>query len=99
MPRAVRLCLIRYSAYETKLCAGSRTRDVRRNDAPLNFLSMSAASLFSATDLRLAYGPQSLLDGAALAVGPGEKVGLVGRNGCGKTSLLKILTGEQDADS
>lgn len=49
--------------------------------------------LLSVTDLRLAYGHQLLLDGATLAVEPGEKVGLAGRNGCGKTSLLKILGG------
>ncbi|MBK1882760.1 ABC-F family ATP-binding cassette domain-containing protein [Luteolibacter pohnpeiensis] len=56
-------------------------------------------SLISATEIRLAYSYQTLLDGVTLAVAAGEKVGLVGRNGCGKTSLLKILTGEQNADS
>ena len=56
-------------------------------------------SLLSANEIRLSYGYQTLLDGVTLAVGPGEKVGLVGRNGCGKTSLLKILTGSQPADS
>jgi ATP-binding cassette subfamily F protein uup len=40
-----------------------------------------------------------LLDGVTLAVAAGEKVGLVGRNGCGKSSLLKILTRQQQADS
>ena len=57
------------------------------------------SALLSANELRLAYGYQTLLDGVTLAVAAGEKVGLVGRNGCGKTSLLKILTGEQPADS
>ena len=55
--------------------------------------------LLSANELRLSYGYQTLLDGVTLAVSAGEKVGLVGRNGCGKTSLLKILTGQQQADS
>ncbi|MGJ8696600.1 MAG: ribosomal protection-like ABC-F family protein [Verrucomicrobiaceae bacterium] len=55
--------------------------------------------LLSASELRLAYGHQTLLDGVTLAVEGGEKVGLVGRNGCGKTSLLKILAGENGADS
>src|SRR5688572_5900309 len=54
--------------------------------------------LLSANELRLSYGYQTLLDGVTLAVSAGEKVGLVGRNGCGKTSLLKILTGQQQAD-
>jgi len=56
-------------------------------------------SLLSANEIRLSYGYQTLLDGVTLAVSAGEKVGLVGRNGCGKTSLLKILTGSQHADS
>ncbi len=57
------------------------------------------SSLLSANELRLAYGHQVLLDGVTLAVAAGEKVGLVGRNGCGKTSLLKILAKENSADS
>jgi len=57
------------------------------------------SALLSANEIRLSYGYQTLLDGVTLAVSAGEKVGLVGRNGCGKTSLLKILTGAQAADS
>ena len=55
--------------------------------------------LLSASEIRLSYGWQTLLDGVTLAIEAGEKVGLVGRNGCGKTSLLKILTGENAPDS
>jgi ATP-binding cassette subfamily F protein uup len=55
--------------------------------------------LLSANELRLSYGNQTLLDGVTLAVSAGEKVGLVGANGCGKTSLLRILTARQTADS
>jgi ATP-binding cassette subfamily F protein uup len=57
------------------------------------------SALLSANEIRLSYGYQTLLDGVTLAVSAGEKVGLVGRNGSGKTSLLKILTGSQAADS
>jgi ATP-binding cassette subfamily F protein uup len=57
------------------------------------------SALLSANEIRLSYGYQTLLDGVTLAVSAGEKVGLVGRNGCGKTSLLKILTGTNAADS
>ena len=57
------------------------------------------SALLSANDIRLTYGYQTLLDGVTLAVAAGEKVGMVGRNGCGKTSLLKILTGQNKADS
>ncbi|HOW67066.1 MAG TPA: ATP-binding cassette domain-containing protein [Candidatus Paceibacterota bacterium] len=55
--------------------------------------------LLTANDLVLAYGYQRLLNSVTLMVAPGEKVGLVGRNGCGKTSLLRILSGEGEADA
>ncbi len=57
------------------------------------------STFLSATELRLSYGYQTLLDGVTFAVEAGEKVGMVGRNGCGKTSLLKILSGVNAADS
>ncbi|MDQ8190217.1 ABC-F family ATP-binding cassette domain-containing protein [Roseibacillus persicicus] len=55
--------------------------------------------LLSANELTLSYGHQNLLDGVTLAVEAGEKVGMVGRNGCGKTSLLKILSRESEPDT
>jgi ATP-binding cassette subfamily F protein uup len=57
------------------------------------------SALLSANEIRLTYGYQTLLDGVTLAIGAGEKVGMVGRNGCGKTSLLKILSAQSAADS
>jgi ATP-binding cassette subfamily F protein uup len=62
-------------------------------------MSSPSDTLLSVNELALSYGNQRLLDGVSLAVGAGEKVGLVGRNGCGKTSLLKILTGTERADA
>ena len=56
------------------------------------------ATVLSAHALELSYGYQKLLEGATIAIEAGEKVGLVGRNGCGKTSLLKILAGEESPD-
>lgn len=46
------------------------------------------------SDLDLAAGAHDLLLGASAHVHPGERVGLVGRNGCGKTSLLRAIRGE-----
>lgn len=45
------------------------------------------------------YGAQDVLQGANLQVRGNEKIALVGRNGCGKTTLLRIITGEEEADS
>ena len=46
----------------------------------------------------LAYGDVALLDHADLVIESGERIGLIGRNGSGKSSLLKIVAGEISAD-
>lgn len=46
----------------------------------------------------LAFGHWPLLNGAALVLEPGERVGLIGRNGAGKSSLLKAIAGVQKLD-
>ena len=62
-------------------------------------MSTPTPALLSANEVALSFGLERVLDGVVLSVGPGEKVGLVGRNGCGKTSLLKILAGANQADA
>jgi ATP-binding cassette subfamily F protein uup len=55
-------------------------------------------SLLTLVDATLAYGLQPLLDGAALTVNGGERIGLIGRNGSGKSSLLGVLAGSHALD-
>jgi len=50
-------------------------------------------TLLTLADAHLAYGHRALLDGASLSLQEGERVALIGRNGEGKSSLLKILAG------
>ncbi|MGH8045813.1 MAG: ATP-binding cassette domain-containing protein [Chthoniobacterales bacterium] len=46
-------------------------------------------------DTTLRYGAEPLLDGVDFQIDAGERVCLIGRNGAGKTSLMRILTGEE----
>jgi len=55
-------------------------------------------AVLSLTNAHLAYGHVPLLDGANFALETGERVGLIGRNGTGKSSLLKILAGIDKLD-
>ena len=54
--------------------------------------------LVTLQDAELAFGLQPLLDRAALTVDDGERIGLIGRNGTGKSSLLAVLAGTARLD-
>ena len=55
-------------------------------------------SLLTIRDAELAFGLQPLLDRANLAIAGGERIGLIGRNGTGKSSLLRVIAGLQPLD-
>ncbi|HET7863947.1 MAG TPA: ATP-binding cassette domain-containing protein [Burkholderiaceae bacterium] len=55
-------------------------------------------ALLTLNDAHLAYGHVPLLAGAGLALEAGERLALIGRNGTGKSSLLKILAGLEQPD-
>ncbi len=55
-------------------------------------------ALITLLDASLAYGHVALLDHADFALEPSERIGLIGRNGTGKSSFLKILAGMAHAD-
>ena len=49
--------------------------------------------ILTGTNLILAYGDLEILRGVSITIEPGEKIGVVGRNGTGKSTMLKILGG------
>lgn len=56
-------------------------------------------AILTATDLCVEYGEQTVLDRASLSVHEDDRIGLVGRNGAGKSTFLKIIAGLLQPDS
>ncbi len=54
--------------------------------------------LFRLSDVHKSYGSQEVLRGASVQINPGEHVGLVGRNGAGKTTVFRLVSNEETPD-
>ncbi len=55
--------------------------------------------LFRLADIYKSYGGAEILRGVSFQINPNEKIGLVGRNGAGKTTVFRLITGEETLDS
>ncbi|HET6731138.1 ABC-F family ATP-binding cassette domain-containing protein, partial [Mycobacterium sp.] len=57
------------------------------------------ANLINVERATVGYGTRTLLDAVSLGIDEGDAIGVVGRNGDGKTTLLQVLTGTREPDS
>src|SRR5882724_1635500 len=57
------------------------------------------SALLTATALQVRYNEQVVLNGASLTVNERDRIGMVGRNGSGKSTFLKIIAGVQQPDA
>ena len=63
------------------------------------FPTFMSEAIVSADEIVVKYGDRSVLDHASLVIHAGERVGMVGRNGTGKSTFLKIAAGDLEPDS
>ena len=55
--------------------------------------------MLQVSNLSKRYGDEVILDGVSFAVNPGDRVGLIGPNGCGKTTLYRCIIGQEQPDN
>src|SRR5699024_6312766 len=80
------------------LASTATTRLVLNTILTFNLTSYMSTPLITLNAITLAFGHHALLDKADLMVSSGERIGLIGRNGAGKSSLLKLIAGQIHPD-
>ena len=72
-----------------------------RDDVALQRFSAArlGKTVYELHGVSLAFGKRTILDGVDWLIGPGDRVGVVGVNGAGKSTVLKLLVGQQSPDS
>jgi ATP-binding cassette subfamily F protein uup len=56
-------------------------------------------NLISCRDISKSYGARTLFEGVGLSINEGDRIGVIGPNGTGKTTLLRILAGDEEPDT
>ncbi len=62
-------------------------------------MAENSATIVSASEIEISFGQQNILDKASLSICEGDRIGMVGRNGTGKSTFLKILAGIVEPDA
>jgi ATP-binding cassette subfamily F protein uup len=72
-----------------------------RDDVALQRFSIArlGKTVYELDDVSLSFGDKVLLDSVSWIAGPGDRIGIVGVNGAGKSTMLKLLVGQQEPDS
>src|SRR5262249_26934508 len=70
----------------------------RKWRAPYSRGILKTMSLISLSNLEKSFGPRAVLKGLSLSLERGDRMGLIGRNGCGKSTLINIITGREEPD-
>src|SRR5687768_11960362 len=72
-----------------------------RDDIALQRFSIArlGKTVYELDDVSLSFGDKTLLDHVSWIAGPGDRIGIVGVNGAGKSTVLKMLVGQQEPDS
>src|SRR5437016_2293132 len=78
---------------------GGKTNSICFNLALTPGISSHQMPVLSLANIEKTFGPRVLFDHLSFSMEKGERVGFIGANGAGKTSLLKLLTGELRADA
>ena len=77
---------------------GLPARASGRRECPQRVSPRVMRASVRAVGVEVAFGDRHILKGCDLTVEPGDRVGLVGANGCGKSTFLRILAGHADPD-
>ena len=85
--------------WPTKLVSEPAGRRLRPRPGTFPGPGGASGAVLKATDLSRHRSGQVVLGGVSLTLGPGERMGVVGPNGIGKTTLLRILAGLEAPDS
>ena len=77
---------------------GKNSGPFRRNYEKGVFPVAGEGSLWSVSNLKMSIGRQILFDSSAVSIAEHERVAVVGRNGCGKSTFLRIVEGGEKPD-